>query len=1454
MSDLLSISSTAVMAYQRALGTVSNNIANVGTEGYARQDISLTANTPSKQGTVYIGNGVRFEGVKRQVDSFIDSNLRNSQSDLANQTPMLNYANRVVDIMGGEQTGLTTALNRFFDASRDLSGDPSSTVQRAAFLRESEGLTSSFRELSGQLQLIDDETREATTARLGEFNTLVSQLGLVNNQLAKNKTESKQPTELLDQRDRLLNSISELSRITTKFEASGAVSVSLGSSMQQGLVLEGENAKAVTASFSASEPDKVDLYIGQYSAKPTTLAGLAGGQLGGLLSFREQVLNSARNALDDLAKTFVTQVNSIHKASMDAYGNPGEALFELDASATFASSGIRVRINDTLKVAAASQFRVAENPNNPSTVIASLSYAPPGQLVPADIANTLLNNASASAAKPVSISAGQPFNVLTGVAQGTQDTVIHLNDLQTGQDIQVLTREGVHIAGNTLSDAQTSMILRESYGFVEGNNYNTTYLNKAGDLAYRQADVFIGAKAATTLAQNFDDSGMPINGTQQQAVLTSSAISGNLTGKVIAAGALEINGIALGELRASGTTLQASEIATWLNTARPSEITPSSDGKAIVSSANIKLDTPLRFTGKSGDILTITPPTSNGTVQQSTAVKNVLAVKEVATLSVDAALTNGQTITYGGLSYAAGAGGATASEAVDELYKFAAFGTAGVKGTVTGTLDVNYAVGVGTPTSKLVFTAVNTGTQVDLTAPTGTAATSAVVGTQGTTPVKQIDSISFDNEFVVGQGVTLNVGGKPVTLTVKAEHIGLTPEITRANITSALSSAFNASTDTAHTGVTASVANGSATTVAANSQAATYQYAFGDIAANETITLAGLTFTAGASGARSTDLAAAFATGATGTFVRGKLTGALTAHLAVEPVGGVGNQVKLTALSTGTPTPTPGASTGSAAAISPTVTAAGAAARAETTFTLTGTFVAGQDVSILLNKTPTSAGSVVSYKVSGADIGATDALTQANVAAKLAAAYNASAITAVAANTATATTNTIKIQADANSTPFVATFEADSGVVMLTADTAGTPFTATVSQIAPTSFASSQGLVDAINARTAVHLVSAEINRDGALVLSNIAKAEWLSAMDGMQVRAFTEVTAPSVGIKLTANLTIRGNGGSEIALTAPSGGHASKAALVDAINAQRYVSQVQASLSANGDLVLTNIEGSEGDSITIGPKDLVGVSENALGLNVGASAKTFGGQFEITRSLANPKENDIRIGFGANGAATDLQSLGLRAGVHIAGESADDYVVMVTGQGDFKASASYTQSTRDATAALRKEPFDVRFVDGTKYTITDRLSGTVVANRDFDPNSLPSEITFRGVTLTFTSPPSAGDHFGVDGNQDGVGDNKGVLRLVALESAQVMPGQKTITETYIDQVSSVGNIAQRALVAKDALTVVYDQALEARDTISGVSLDEEAASLIRYQQAYQASAKVMQTASTLFDAILRVG
>jgi flagellar hook-associated protein 1 FlgK len=85
------------------------------------------------------------------------------------------------------------------------------------------------------------------------------------------------------------------------------------------------------------------------------------------------------------------------------------------------------------------------------------------------------------------------------------------------------------------------------------------------------------------------------------------------------------------------------------------------------------------------------------------------------------------------------------------------------------------------------------------------------------------------------------------------------------------------------------------------------------------------------------------------------------------------------------------------------------------------------------------------------------------------------------------------------------------------------------------------------------------------------------------------------------------------------------------------------------------------------------------------------------------------------------------------------------------------------------------------------------------------------------------------------------------------MGNGKTFGAAYIDHVNDVGNIARQATIAQSALKVVNDQAVRSRDGVSGVSLDQEAADLIRFQQSYQAAAKVMQIASQLFDTVLQV-
>ena len=94
---------------------------------------------------------------------------------------------------------------------------------------------------------------------------------------------------------------------------------------------------------------------------------------------------------------------------------------------------------------------------------------------------------------------------------------------------------------------------------------------------------------------------------------------------------------------------------------------------------------------------------------------------------------------------------------------------------------------------------------------------------------------------------------------------------------------------------------------------------------------------------------------------------------------------------------------------------------------------------------------------------------------------------------------------------------------------------------------------------------------------------------------------------------------------------------------------------------------------------------------------------------------------------------------------------------------------------------------------------------------------------------------------------------LSAADISAAMGGGKTFAASYIDNVNDLGNVARQAAISQSALTVVYDQAVSARDQVSGVSLDEEAADLVRYQQAYQAAAKILQVASQLFDSVLQV-
>jgi flagellar hook-associated protein FlgK len=312
---------------------------------------------------------------------------------------------------------------------------------------------------------------------------------------------------------------------------------------------------------------------------------------------------------------------------------------------------------------------------------------------------------------------------------------------------------------------------------------------------------------------------------------------------------------------------------------------------------------------------------------------------------------------------------------------------------------------------------------------------------------------------------------------------------------------------------------------------------------------------------------------------------------------------------------------------------------------------------------------------------------------------------------------------------------------------------------------------------------------------------------------------------------------------------------MVKAIQAAKDRTGVTARIADNGDLIMENALGHEGETINLGPKDVNGQSFNAFNLNLSGSNGLIQGQVRLTRTLGDPAKSDIRLSFGTSpnaGSPFDLSIVGLRTAAYIEGKVPDDLQVFVTGEGKASIAASFAGQPTDPQQKLRAQNLVVTFDAADHYTIKDSVTGTVLAERHYDNTVLNPVVNYQGLAIKFTRSPDVGDVFAVDGNHDGLGNNENMLVMVDLSKKGVI-GNKSFSDSYIDQVNTVGNAAQQAKITQQALTVVNAQAKQSRDKVSGVNLDDEAADLIRFQQAYQAAAKSLQISGQLFDSIVQI-
>ena len=329
MSDILGLGASGVRGYSRALQTISDNIANAQTPGYARRNTVLAEQVGSGQQVLYraqVGpNGVIVNGVGRAVDPWLIDDARAAGSDAARSSARLKGLDAAETAIGDGGQGVGKALTAFFNRADELAADPSDAARRGAFLQSVDDVAATFRRTAEGLSRAGVSVAGDAMASVDRLNTDINALARINDGLRRARDGSTNQATLLDERDRLVDSISASLDVSVSYEPKGAAILTIPG----GTLLSG--AQVATVSATVAPDGRVSLTatasIGSFAITPRT------GTLSGQVAAADHIA-TLRSDLDTQANAVATSFNAQHTSGRNASGLAGANLFTTSTGAS----------------------------------------------------------------------------------------------------------------------------------------------------------------------------------------------------------------------------------------------------------------------------------------------------------------------------------------------------------------------------------------------------------------------------------------------------------------------------------------------------------------------------------------------------------------------------------------------------------------------------------------------------------------------------------------------------------------------------------------------------------------------------------------------------------------------------------------------------------------------------------------------------------------------------------------------------------------------------------------------------------------------------------------------------------------------------------------------------------------------------------------------------------------
>lgn len=319
--NALNAGKTSLSVNQKSIEVVGNNVANVNTPGYSRQEAVLSPYPALNFGGFFIGQGVKVSDVQREHNAFLQGQINDKNQTLGQEeakTEPLEELERVFSV--GDES-LATEIDRFFDAWQQLTANPGSPVERDIVRQRGELLGQAFDNLQSEMNTIRSNINNTLSSKVDQVNLKLEEVADLNKRIKLVEAGGNTANTFRDRRDRLLSELSKHVGAKSIEEKDNTVTVQLPGGMP---LVQGGNALTMER---VQEGSDLSFQLRLNNTELEAPNNQFGGEFSGLLDVRDRIMDGIGKELDNMQYKIRTYVNQQHEAGVGLDGETGRSFF-----------------------------------------------------------------------------------------------------------------------------------------------------------------------------------------------------------------------------------------------------------------------------------------------------------------------------------------------------------------------------------------------------------------------------------------------------------------------------------------------------------------------------------------------------------------------------------------------------------------------------------------------------------------------------------------------------------------------------------------------------------------------------------------------------------------------------------------------------------------------------------------------------------------------------------------------------------------------------------------------------------------------------------------------------------------------------------------------------------------------------------------------------------------------